>query len=179
MAEAFPNATTIRAGTFDDYFEQLQAPAVRSKLPVVTAGVEDTWLYGCGASHASSLSLAPLHAKNGRSKRCCCRLAGSDPLKVQTMKLLQRHHDSCAAETACVKAEPGWTAFQRLLLLGGKHTCASHGEVLALFCSIARQRGGVGQGAAIRLLKTTDLPRTPHTTPPRSSGKYAGPRPAS
>ena len=53
MAEAFPNATTIRAGTFDDYFEQLQAPAVRSKLPVVTAGVEDTWLYGCGASHGS------------------------------------------------------------------------------------------------------------------------------
>ena len=67
MAEAFPNATTIRAGTFDDYFEQLQAPAVRSKLPVVTAGVEDTWLYGCGASHTSFLSLAPLHAKNGRS----------------------------------------------------------------------------------------------------------------
>ena len=110
---------------------------------------------------------------------CCCRLAGSDPLKVQTMKLLQRHHDSCAADPACVKAEPGWTAFQRLLLLAGKHTCASHDEVLALFCSIARQRGGVGQGAAIRLLKTTDLPRTQRTTPPRSSGKYAGPRPAS
>ena len=69
MAEAFPNATTIRAGTFDDYFEQLQAPAVRSKLPVVTAGVEDTWLYGCGESHTSFLSLAPLQAKNGRSKR--------------------------------------------------------------------------------------------------------------
>ena len=116
MAEAFPNATTIRAGTFDDYFEQLQAPAVRSKLPVVTAGVEDTWLYGCGASHASSLSLdsATLHAKNGSLETlcCCCRLAGSDPLKVQTMKLLQRHHDGCAADAACVKAEPGWTTFQ-------------------------------------------------------------------
>ena len=176
MAEAFPNATTIRAGTFDDYFEQLQAPAVRSKLPVVTAGVEDTWLYGCGACATSACKERSIERS---AQHCCCRLAGSDPLKVQTMKLLQRHHDSCAAETACVKAEPGWTAFQRLLLLAGKHTCASHDEVLALFCSIARQRGGVGQGAAIRLLKTTDLPRTPHTTPPRSSGKYAGPRPAS
>ena len=110
---------------------------------------------------------------------CCCRLAGSDPLKVQTMKLLQRHHDGCAADAACVKAEPGWTTFQRLLLLAGKHTCASHGQVLALFRSIARQRGGVGQGEGTRSLKMMALPRTQRTTPPRSSGRYAGPRLAS
>ena len=35
MQAEFPNAKTIRAGKFDEYFELLQAPAVRSQLPVV------------------------------------------------------------------------------------------------------------------------------------------------
>ena len=95
MAAAFPNAKTIKAARFDDYFEQLQAPAVKSQLPVVDSEVGDSWLYGCG----------------------------SDPLKVQTMALLGRHHDTCVTDPACVNAEPGFQNFQRLLILAGKHTC--------------------------------------------------------
>ena len=94
MAAAFPNATAIKPGKFDDYFEQLQSPSIRSKLPVVTSEVGDSWLYGCG----------------------------SDPLKVQTMAVLARHHDACVADENCVKAEPHFRDFQRLLVLAGKHT---------------------------------------------------------
>jgi hypothetical protein len=67
---------------------------VRSKLPVVTSEIGDSWLYGCG----------------------------SDPLKVQTMAALARHHDACIADVGCVKAEPHFRDFQRLLVLAGKHT---------------------------------------------------------
>ena len=48
MQAEFPNAKTIRAGKFDEYFELLQAPAVRSQLPVVESEVADSWLRGAG-----------------------------------------------------------------------------------------------------------------------------------
>jgi hypothetical protein len=99
LKAAFPHAQ-IKAGRFDDYFEQLQVTAVRSQLPVVESEVGDSWLYG----------------------------AGSDPLKVQTMRVLQRHHDACVADEtgACVGAEKGFHDFQRMLLLAGKHTWGGH-----------------------------------------------------
>ena len=34
----------VRAAKFDVYFDQLQAPEVRSKLPVVTDEVGDSWM---------------------------------------------------------------------------------------------------------------------------------------
>ena len=53
-----------------------------------------------------------------------------DPLKLGAMQILQRHHDRCAAApgNTCVAAEDaaGWRAFQRGLVLAGKHTWGGH-----------------------------------------------------
>ena len=40
----FPNAQVV-ASTFDNYTQHLTNPAVRSKLPIVTEEVGDTWVY--------------------------------------------------------------------------------------------------------------------------------------
>ncbi len=98
IAKSFPNATSIKAASFDTYFELLQEPAVRKKLPVVEAEVGDSWLYG----------------------------AASDPLKVAVMRLFMRHHAACVKRTGCVASEHGFSNFTRLLLLVGKHTWGGH-----------------------------------------------------
>ena len=65
---------------------------------MVTAEIGDSWVYGCG----------------------------SDPLKLAAMQVLQRHHDKCVASAACLHLERGFPAFQRYLLLTGKHTWGGH-----------------------------------------------------
>ena len=98
LRAAFPNASTIKSAKFDDYFEQLDSPDIRAQLPVVTSEVGDTWVYGCA----------------------------SDPLKLATFQVLQRHHALCVHNVSCVSTETEFKQFERLLLLVGKHTWGGH-----------------------------------------------------
>ena len=54
------------------------------------------------------------------------------------MQVLQRHHDACVGDAACVAQEPRFRDFQRLLLLTGKHTWGGPSEIAkAFFCRLS------------------------------------------
>ena len=91
FGSAFPNAR-VEASTLDAFFAALEPH--RGRLPVVTAEIGDTWLYG----------------------------SGSDPAKTAAMRAMMRHRTACVRRGRAACAEPHLEAFTHLLLKLGEHT---------------------------------------------------------
>ena len=96
FARAFPNASTVKASTPDAWFALVASNAtLRGTLPVLTAEIGDTWIYG----------------------------AASDPLKLAMMRAMMRERTACVAALRCGPAEePHLEEFTRLLLKLPEHT---------------------------------------------------------
>lgn len=94
FGKAFPNAT-VKASTLDSFFKLLATPSIKSKLPVVTSEIGDTWIYG----------------------------VSSDPQKTSEMRAMMRARAECVLVGKCSAAlEPGLSTFTHLLLKAAEHT---------------------------------------------------------
>ena len=97
LAQQYPDAE-IFSSTFDAFFAE--ADKERDTLPVVTAEIGDTWLYGIP----------------------------TDPLKNLQFREISRRRAACITRGDCVPEAEDFVRFDRLLTLIPEHTwvCSSH-----------------------------------------------------
>eukprot|EP00048_Salpingoeca_helianthica_P000142 m.39581 g.39581 ORF g.39581 m.39581 type:complete len:846 (-) comp10164_c0_seq1:126-2663(-) len=89
----YPNAQLV-ASTLDDFTTALLAGHATDNLPVVTAELGDTWIYGCS----------------------------SDPARVRQLRVLSRLRAAAIANGAMDPADPRVENFSRNLVKLGEHT---------------------------------------------------------
>lgn len=91
LQSLFPNANIV-ASKFDDFVDGV----VKSKvaLPLYTAEIGDTWLYGCS----------------------------SDPLKLAQFRAMSRLRKECLQNSKCNPNDKNFKDFNRFLLKLGEHT---------------------------------------------------------
>ena len=92
VAALFPGATVF-ASTLDNFTETL-SPSVLAALPVLTAEMGDTWVFG----------------------------AAADPQKSAWTKLVRDARSACLAAGECVASDPALGNFTRLFLKNMEHT---------------------------------------------------------
>ena len=92
----FPNATTIRTATFDDFLPALERANASGSLPVITGEVGDTWIHGMQ----------------------------SDPFKTRAMRAMMRLRSACVAapDAQCDASGKAFADFTRLIMKNGEHT---------------------------------------------------------
>lgn len=93
LRKRYPHAT-VRASTFDDFYDAARADGVMEQLPVVTREIGDTWLYG----------------------------DPSDPLKNVHFREMSRVRAACVRDGACDPASATMRRFDRLLTKIPEHT---------------------------------------------------------
>jgi hypothetical protein len=89
----FPQAD-IQASTFDAFFAVANRPEIRAQLPVVTAEIEDAWIYG----------------------------VPSDPLKNAQFREASRQRLACLESGQCSSHSVAMQRFERLLVKVPEHT---------------------------------------------------------
>ena len=97
VEKMFPNASVVASDAFDDFIRAVIP--VKDLLPVVTAEIGDTWIYG----------------------------ADSDPLKVAQYRAVLRLRSECIARGECDPTDPQFQTFERLLIKLGEHTWGWNG----------------------------------------------------
>ena len=96
----FPPAAQLAGSTFDAFIAALAAhPTAARSLPVVTAEIGDTWIYG----------------------------AQSDPKKMKLLRMMMRALSRCRGCDRPPHTEPAVANFSRLLLKPTEHTFGLHG----------------------------------------------------
>jgi hypothetical protein len=85
---------TLRAAKFDDFVSKIVAAPQYNQLPVITAEIGDTWLYG----------------------------VPSDPLKVAQFRAALRAREDCLDQGVCHPDDPTFKEFNRLFVKIAEHT---------------------------------------------------------
>ena len=101
LATAFPNAVEIKPSTFTEFYALLDKPAVRSKLPVLTAEAGDTWVYGC-SSDPRKMALMRLYMRARRE-----HASSEDPVALLNFSrfLVKASEHTWGSDGRCM--EPG------------------------------------------------------------------------
>ena len=102
VGSMFPKATEIIASDgFDDFVSEVWQH--RGDLPVVSAEIGDTWVFG----------------------------ADADPLKIGLFRAASRIHSRCSQKNNCILKSNGdvasFRAFERLMMIAGEHTWGWNG----------------------------------------------------
>jgi hypothetical protein len=141
VKQTFPNAKLHSSDSFDDFVEKVWP--VRSNLPVVTAEIGDTWIYGASTD---PLKLAQFRAINRARAQCSAdgidastdtKSIGKQTKQVSPPGLRGAKHATLDSEHPSMQhgAFLPWCEctvrelknFERLLMLAGEHTFGSDG----------------------------------------------------
>ena len=124
----FPRGARLIGSTFDAFVENLLASGKESSLPVLTAEIGDTWIFG----------------------------AAADPRRQKLARLMMRARSECVRGGACDASDVAIANFSRFLLKTTEHTFGLHGLSDSTHWDNAAWRGALANsssavGASLRL----------------------------